>query len=124
MGESNKIYGEDVSQLACLEVVVLHFFSANEVKFLRTKFWILTLIDLGVFANFQKFGLKILNHCYLHNYAYFVRPAARGLVVTTEYYWDLLRKNMLCKCMGLVFAMGENCFEKIGFYQKRNFIKK
>ena len=22
----------------------------------------LTLIDLGVFANFQKFGLKILNH--------------------------------------------------------------
>ena len=31
---------------------------------------------------------------------------------------------MLCKCMGLVFAMGENCFEKTGFYQKRNFRKK
>ena len=44
--------------------------------------------------------------------------AARGLVVTTEYYWDLLRKNMLFNCMGLVFAMGENCFEKTGFYQK------
>ena len=55
---------------------------------------------------------------------HFVRPAARGLVVTTEYYWDLLRKNMLCKCMGLVFAMGENCFEKTGFYQKRKFRKK
>ena len=44
-----------------------------------------------------------------------MRPAARGLVVTTEYYWDLLRKNLLCKCMGLIFAMGQNFFEKTGF---------
>ena len=33
-------------------------------------FYFLTLIDLDVFANFQQFGLKILNHYFLHNYAY------------------------------------------------------
>ena len=47
-------------------------------------------------------------------YSRFVRHAARGLVVTTEYYWVLLRKNLLCKCMSLIFAMGQDFFEKTG----------
>ena len=54
----------------------------------------------------------------------FVRPAARGLEVTTEYYWDLLRKNLLCKCMGLVFAMGHNFLRKLDFAKNWNLEKK
>ena len=54
----------------------------------------------------------------------FVRPAARGLVVTPDYYWDLLRKNLMCKCVGLVFGMGQDFFEKTGFRQKVKFGKK
>ena len=53
-----------------------------------------------------------------------VRPAARGLVVTTEYYWDLLHRSWLCKCMELVFVMGQIFFEKTGFRRKRKFRKK
>ena len=55
---------------------------------------------------------------------HFVRPAARGLVVTTEYYWDLLRRNLLGKCMRLVFAKIQDFFEKTGFRQKLKFRKK
>ena len=39
---------------------------------------------------------------------HFARPTEQERVVTTQYYWDLLRKNLLCKCMGLVFAMGQD----------------
>ena len=46
--------------------------------------------------------------------------AARGLVVTTEYYWDLLRKNLLCKCMRLVFAMGQDFLRKLDFAKNGN----
>ena len=55
---------------------------------------------------------------------HFVRPAAQGLVVTTEYYWDLLRKNLLCKCMGLVFAMGQDFLRKLGLAKNWNLEKK
>ena len=34
-----------------------------------------------------------------------------GACGKTEYYCDLLREN-LCKCMGLVFAMDQDFFEK------------
>ena len=50
--------------------------------------------------------------------------AARGLVVTTEYNWDLLRNNLLCKCMGLVFAMGQDFLRKLDFIKKINLEKK
>ena len=55
---------------------------------------------------------------------HFVRPATRRLVVTTEYYWDLLHRSWLCKCMELVFVMGQIFFEKTGFRRKRKFRRK
>ena len=51
------------------------------------------------------------------------RPAAQGLVVPTEYYWDLLRKNLLYKCMGLVFAMGQELMRKLDFAKNENLEK-
>ena len=49
--------------------------------------------------------------------------AARGLVVTTKYYWDLLRKNLMCKSMGLAFAMGQDFLRKVDFAKNRNLEK-
>ena len=46
---------------------------------------------------------------------HFVRPATRRLVVTTEYYWDLLHRSWLCKCMELVFVMGQIFLRKLDF---------
>ena len=46
-------------------------------------------------------------------FVFFLVP--RGLVVTTEYYWDLLREKLLCKCMGLVFAMDQDSLRKVDF---------
>ena len=55
---------------------------------------------------------------------HFVRPAALGLVVTTEYYWDLLHRNWLCNCMGLVFVMGQIFLRKLDFAENGNLGKK
>ena len=49
-----------------------------------------------------------------------LRPAARGLVVTTDYFWELLRRSWLCKYMGLVFAMGQTFLRKLGFAKNGN----
>ena len=45
------------------------------------------------------------------------------LVATTLYYWDLLRKNLLCKCMELVFAIGQDLFRKLDFVKNGNLEK-
>ena len=43
---------------------------------------------------------------------------ARGLVVTTEYYWHLLRKNL-----GSVFAMGQELLRKLDYAKNGNLEK-
>ena len=48
---------------------------------------------------------------------------AASLVVATEYYWDLLRKNLFCKCMGLVFAMGQDFSRKLDLAKNKNLEK-
>ena len=53
-----------------------------------------------------------------------VRPAARGLVATTEYYWDLLHRSWLWKCMELVFVMGQTFLRKLDFTENGNLGKK
>ena len=55
---------------------------------------------------------------------YFVRPAARGLVVTTENFWDLLHRSWLCKCMELFFVMGQIFLRKLDFAENGNLGKK
>ena len=71
------------------------------------------LQNFSVFFRYRRFA----------DVPHFVQTAARGLAVTTEYYWDLLHRKLLCKCMGLVFVMGQ-IFEKAGFRRKRKFRKK
>ena len=45
----------------------------------------------------------------------FVRPAARGLVVTTEYYRGLLHQDLLWKGMCLVFSIDQRLLRKQDF---------
>ena len=129
---------------------------------------ILTLIDVGVLANFQKIWTKISNinistttRTKEMNYSAFERSgielsfwlreplsprapffrikflfpvgvAARGLVVTTGYYWGLLHQDLLWKGTWLVFLLIKDFWENwispktefwkfISFVQKKTF---
>ena len=46
---------------------------------------------------------------------HFVRPAALGLVVTTEYYRGLLHQDLLWKDMWLVFSIDQRLLRKQDF---------
>ena len=87
-----------------------------ELKYIQNIFFCVNPKRPGRFCNFSKNWIK--------NFKLSISPQlrvpekrtiARGLVVTTEYHWDLLRKNLLCKCMRLVFAMGQDFLRKLDF---------
>ena len=41
-----------------------------------------------------------------------------------EYYWDLLHRSWLCKCMELFFVMGQIFLRKLDFAENGNLGKK
>ena len=76
---------------------------------------LLTVTDLGVFANFQKnqnikFKLVVSPRLRIPE---LLQPG--GLVVTSKHYWGLLHKDLLWKGIGLLFSMGVGLSKNLDF---------